>query len=99
MDNRQATNRIYQAHGRVVAALRILSHKFDLGTTLDMNVSASRDPLAAGVVMCDLCANLLEAMAAQVDAFKPAPVDVPILVITEQAPKPKPKSKAKSKER
>ncbi len=99
MDNRQATNRIYQAQGRVTAALRILSRKFDLSTTLDINVSASRDPLAAAVVQCDLCASLFEARAAQVDTLKSAPVNVPILVVTEQMSKPKPKSKAKPKER
>ncbi len=100
MDNRQATNRIYQAHERIVAAVRVLAHKFDLSAIpLDFNVSASRDPLAAGVVQCDLCANLLEAMAAQVDVPKPVPVNVPILVVTEQMSKPKPKSKAKPKER
>ncbi len=100
MDNRQATNRIYQAHERIVTASRILSRKFDLRLIpLEINVSASRDPLAAGVVQCDLCANLLEAMAAQIDALKPAPIDAPILVVTEQISKPKPKSKAKPKER
>ncbi len=94
MDNRQATNRIYQAHERIVTASRILAHKFNLSAiSLEVNISASRDPLAAAVVQCDLCASLLEAMAIQIDTFKSAPVDVPVLMV-EQAPKPKSKPKA-----
>ncbi len=98
MDNRQAANRIHQAHERIITASQVLALKFNLSAIpLEVNVSASRDPLAAGVVMCDLCANLLEAMAAQINAIKPAPVDVPIPVVTKQAPKLKPKAKPKER--
>ncbi len=96
MDNRQAVNRIRQAHSRIVAASHILSRKFDLNSIpLEVNVSAERDPLAAGVVQCDLCASLLEAMAIQIESRIMPIVDMP--VVTEQAPKSKSKAKPKGK--